>query len=444
MLMLLTGCSSGPKVPPRSVTSLPSETSAPESSQKPAAAAQPRLSPPPSVSAREATPAAQPSVSFQLGSEVLEKNSFRELRGKKVGLITNPSAVNRRGQSTIELLRKAPGVRVVALFGPEHGITGTAKAGVKVEGSKDPKTGLPVHSLYGQTRKPTAAMLQGIDCLVYDIQDIGCRSYTFISTMGLAMEACAENGIEFVVLDRPNPLGGLHVEGPLLDNRYQSFVGFYPIPYVYGLTCGELARMAQGEGWIKRARLTVIPMTGWRRSMTWRDTSLRWIPPSPRIPRSESGAYYASTGILGEIGGINIGMAYEKPFEIISAPWMKGTSLAREMERHRLPGVLFRPFSTTFGAVPQQGVEIEFTDLPRAPLTAINFLALDAIRQSTGRDLFGEARRRKKDWEMLDKITGGTEVRSQLERGASGAQIVASWKSGEEQFRQRRQKYLLY
>src|SRR5213592_2906852 len=204
----------------------------------------------------------------QLGSDVLAANGFKELQGKRVGLITNPSGVNRSGESTIDLLRRAPGVKLVALFGPEHGVYGDVKAGELIAERTDRRTGLAVHSLYGATRKPSPAMLKGLEALVYDLQDTGVRSYTFISTMGLAMEACAEAEVEFVVLDRPNPLGGERVEGPMVDDRFRSFVGQWNIPYAYGMTCGELAQMINGEGWLrKRCKLTVIPMNGWRRSM---------------------------------------------------------------------------------------------------------------------------------------------------------------------------------
>ena len=228
----------------------------------------------------------------RLGSEQLAANEFKELQGKRVGLITNPSGANHNGETTIELLRRAPGVRLLALFGPEHGVYGDVKAGERIPERTDARTGLPVHSLYGATRKPTPAMLQGLDVLVYDLQDTGVRSYTFISTMGLAMEACAEAGLEFVVLDRPNPLGGERVEGPPLDERFRSFVGQWNIPYAYGMTCGELARMINGEGWIKKpCALTVVPMTGWRRSMVWHDTGLPWVPTSPNVPRADSPLY---------------------------------------------------------------------------------------------------------------------------------------------------------
>src|SRR6185503_4010549 len=207
-------------------------------------------------------PSNAPPARVWLGNEVLELQRFEVLRGKKIGLITNPSGSNSHRRSTVDVLRAAPGVRLVALFGAEHGLTGEAAAGQEVKDSFDHNTGLPVYSLYGPgpTRKPTPRMLKGLDALVYDIQDTGCRAYTFISTMGLAMEACAEAGIEFIVLDRPNPTGGLRVEGPRLKNAFRSFVGQWDIPYVYGLTCGELALMINGEGWIKKpCRLSVVP-----------------------------------------------------------------------------------------------------------------------------------------------------------------------------------------
>src|SRR5256885_11222277 len=266
------------------------------------------------------------TAQVQLGSDLLAANGFKELQGKRVGLITNPSGINRNGESTIELLRRAPGVKLVALFGPEHGVSGDVKAGESIAERTDKRTGLTVHSLYGTTRKPTPAMLKGLDALVYDLQDTGVRSYTFISTMGLAMEACAEAGVEFVVLDRPNPLGGERVEGPMIDERFRSFVGQWDIPYIYGLTCGELARMINGEGWIKKpCNLTVIPMKGWRRSMVWRDTGLPWVPTSPNVPHAESPFYYAATGLFGEIAGgsgATIGTRIKRPFECVIAPWL--------------------------------------------------------------------------------------------------------------------------
>jgi uncharacterized protein YbbC (DUF1343 family) len=242
------------------------------------------------------------AAEVKLGIEVLAASGFKVLKGKRVGLITNPSGVNRNLDSTLEILRAAPGVNLVALFGPEHGIYGDVPAGDKIQSRTDERTGLPVHSLYGVTRKPTPEMLAGLDALVYDLQDTGCRSYTYISTMGVAMEACAEAGLEFIVLDRPNPLGGLRVEGPMLEDKFRSFVSQWDVPYVYGMTCGELARMINGERWIKNPANSPSCPKGWKRWMTWRDTGLPWVPASPHVPHGESPLFQVAVGMLGEIG----------------------------------------------------------------------------------------------------------------------------------------------
>jgi uncharacterized protein YbbC (DUF1343 family) len=339
-------------------------------------------------------------------------------------------------------------VNLAALFGPEHGVTGDAKAGDSVADRTDKRTGLPVHSLYGATRKPTPAMLRGLDAVVYDLQDTGVRSYTFISTMGLAMEACAENGVEFIVLDRPNPLGGLRVEGPLVEEKFRSFVGRWDIPYVYGLTCGELARMINGEGWIsKPCRLQVVPMKGWQRDMVWRDTGLPWVASSPNIPRADSPLYYASTGWFGEIAGgsgISIGTRFQKPFEIVAAPWLDRAKLSSAMNAYRLPGVRFPEFQTTYEDRRYEGVRLDFVDPARAPLVVINLCFVEAIRAIAGRSLLTEAVRTGRDFQMLDKIAGSDATRIALRAGQSATEIARSWRIGEDAFRNMRRKYLLY
>ena len=265
------------------------------------------------------------------GIEVLEKSGFGILKGKKVGLITNPTGVDHNLRSTIDILYNAPGIKLVALFAPEHGIRGEFVAGEYVASQTDALTGLPVYSLHGSTRKPTPDMLKGIDVLVYDIQDIGSRSYTFISTMGLAMEAAAENNIEFVVLDRPNPLGGIKMEGPLTRQGFVSFVSQYEIPYIHGLTAGELAMFLNGEGLLKdgeKCNLKVIKMEGWTRNMLFEDTGLQWIPSSPNIPEITSPLFYPVTGIAGELYVVNIGVGYTLPFKLFGADWIDADSLS--------------------------------------------------------------------------------------------------------------------
>jgi uncharacterized protein YbbC (DUF1343 family) len=391
-------------------------------------------------------------AAVQLGSDVLAINGFRELRGKRVGLLTNPSGVNRQLETTVSVLRRAEGVKLVALFAAEHGLAGAIPAGIEFTNSSDARTGLPIHSLYGPgpVRKPTPQMLKGLDALVYDIQDTGCRSYTFISSMGLAMEACAENGVEFVVLDRPNPLGGNRIEGPILDLKFKSMIGQWPIPYVYGLTCGELARMINGERWIKKpCRLTVVPMAGWRRSMAWRDTGLLWVPTSPYIAHADAPLHYVSTGILGQIGGVSIGIGYTLPFQCIAAPWLDNHRLAENLNSRKLSGIKFlpvsyQPFYGAFQGRTNLGVQVYFLDPARAPLMSVNLVALEAVRQVSGRDLFKEALKSGRNLDLFDKVMGTDTVRKQLTDGSSAATISASWKAGEEGFRQRRMPYLLY
>lgn len=387
----------------------------------------------------------------KLGNEVLVENGYKPLVGKRVGLITNPSGINSRLETTIEVLRQAPGVKLVALFGPEHGIYGDVPAGDKVASRTDERTGLPVYSLYDKTRKPTPAMLQGLDVLVYDLQDTGCRSYTYISTMGVAMEACGAAGVEFVVLDRPNPLGGLRVEGPMVEQeKLRSFVSRWDVPYVYGLTCGELAQMINEKGWItNRCKLTVVPMKGWQRSMVWADTGLPWVPASPHVPHGESPLYQVATGMLGEIGGVNTGIGYTLPFQCIAATNVNPHQLATKLNDYQLPGVRFQPvtFQPFYGNFKGQvigGVQLYFTDPATAPLTAINFYALEALKSVAQRDLFAEAVKAKKKFDMFDKVNGTDAMRLALQNGRRASDIVASWRAGEEQFRADRKQFLLY
>jgi uncharacterized protein YbbC (DUF1343 family) len=384
----------------------------------------------------------------QLGSETLAAGNFRELQGKRVGLVTNPSGVNRRGQSTIDLLRSAAGVNLVALFAPEHGVDGLTAAGDSVAKVTHRPSGLPVHSLYGATRKPTPAMLKGLDVLVYDLQDTGCRSYTFISTLGLAMEACAESGVEFIVLDRPNPLGGLRIEGPMLDPDFRSFVGQWDIPYIYGLTCGELARMINGQRWIaKPCKLTVIPMSGWQRSMTWQDTGLHWTVTSPNVPRVTSAFGYSAVGVFGEIAGVSgitIGIGFGRPFECIAAPWLNAEALSKALNAYNLPGLNFVPFRTRFREQSYQGVELLFTDPRVAPLYSVNFHLLDAIRQISGRNLFAETVQSGRNFTMFDKVNGTDTIRAALAAGRKTSDIIRAWQADEKKFRTTRRPYLLY
>ncbi|MCC6231249.1 MAG: DUF1343 domain-containing protein [Verrucomicrobiales bacterium] len=386
------------------------------------------------------------------GIDVLESLDFAPLRGKRVGVLTNPTGVTRAGEPTWRRLARAPGVKVVALFGAEHGFDGRARAGVEVPNAIEPSTRLPIYSLYGQgpLRRPTPRMLEGIDVMVYDIQDTGCRSYTYISTLGLMLDACGAAGVAVMVLDRPNPLGGTRVEGARLDPRFKSFVGQWPIPYAYGLTAGELARMIQGERWItNRCALTVVPMRGWTRSMTWNDTGLRWVASSPNVPYGNSPLYLVATGMLGEIGGVNLGTGSPLSFQIIGAPYLDPRRLAAALNAQKLSGVTFHPFAQDMNRSEAdgqevRGVRLEFTRPDTAPLVAINLYALEAIKKTSGRDLFRQAVSRGKSWTMFDKVAGSDSLRRQLQAGRSAKDIVRSWRTDEVAFRERRQPYLLY
>jgi len=388
-----------------------------------------------------------------LGNEVLAMRGFESLRGKRIGLLTNPSGVDSRGRSIIDILHRSPKVNLVALFGAEHGVDGQVSAGKEFPNSTHRRTGLPIYSLYGPgpVRKPTMAMLQKIDCLVYDIQDTGARSYTFISTMGLCMEQCGKAGIEFVVLDRPNPLGGNRVEGLILNPRFKSLVGQWKIPYVYGMTAGELAYMISGEGWIShRPKISIIKMKNWTRSMTWRGTGLKWIPTSPNIPHGDSALHYVSTGVLGELGagsGLTIGIGEGMPFECVASTWLDSNAAARHLNARRLPGVRFEPLRFKSRRVKNRtysGVRIKFTNRAVAPLMAINYHIVDAVKAVAKRDLFSTRVKSGRSFNMFDKVNGTDSIRRDLAAGRSGAAIVRSWAKDEASFHQQRAKYLLY
>ena len=385
------------------------------------------------------------------GIDVLRERGFDVLKGKSVGLITNPTGITASLEATIDVLSKAPGLRLVALYGPEHGVRGDVEAGKYVENYIDAKTKLPVFSLYGKNRKPTPEMLAGVDVLVYDIQDIGVRSYTYISTMGRCMEAAAEQGIEFVVLDRPDPLTGDRVEGAVLDPSFRSFIGMYAIPYVYGMTAGELATMINEEGWLnggRRCHLTVVPMSGWKRWMWWEDTGLEWVLPSPHIPRSDTPMFYVMTGLLGELGTANQGVGYTLPFELVGAPWIEMSSFADALNARNLPGIVFRPISYKpfyfeDAEVQYQGVQLHIIDRQQLDLTAVQLTIIDVLRKEyPARDLFAKAKPERIG--SFDKAAGTDELRKLFQAGKSLDEILEWGARQVSDFSVRRQKYLVY
>ena len=398
--------------------------------------------------------AARPVV--KTGIEVLRDRGFDQLKGKRVGLVTNPSGVDRYLNSTVDILFNAPGVELVALYGPEHGVRGDVYAGGKVADTKDEATGLPVYSLYGATRKPTPQMLEGIDVMVYDIQDVGARSYTFISTLGLVMEACAAKGIEVVVLDRPNPLGGNKIEGCYVEQPFNSFVSQYRIPYVYGLTVGELAVMINEEGLNRgqlgnqepvRCRLTVIPMEGWERDMLYEDTGLPWVLPSPNIPYKDTPLYYSASGICGELYGfMDVGVGYTLPFQLFGATWLDPDKLKSRLESYGLPGVSFRtiwykPIAGSRKGELVKGLQYFFTDYDKARITEIQFYVMQAVAE-----LYPD----KKAFEVIsgyglfDKVCGTDYVRKEFGKRYKVADIMDYWRKDESSFRELSQKYHIY
>ncbi|MEQ8577058.1 MAG: DUF1343 domain-containing protein [Balneola sp.] len=388
--------------------------------------------------------------SIKTGIEVLKSNNFDVLNGKKVGLITNATGLSSSLKPTIDILFEAENIELVALYGPEHGARGEIAAGDKVDDYVDPVTQVPVYSLYGKTRKPTKEMLEGVEVLVYDIQDIGVRSYTYISTMGLAMEAAAEHDIEFVVLDRPNPLGGNKIEGNVAEEGYFSFVSQYPIPYVYGMTPGEVAIMINEEGWLgegKKADLTVVEMEGWNRSMTFEETGLQWVPTSPHIPHANSAYFYVSTGIMGELGVFSEGVGYTLPFQVFAAEWIDERKLAENMNALNIPGVEFRPivFKPFYGrdqGKTLHGVQIHFSDYTQAHLMSLQYYFMQIHKQMYPEiDIFEEGKNR---WSMFDKVSGTNEIRNRFKESYRVSDIQEYLNKDVESFRKKSSQYYLY
>ena len=398
------------------------------------------------VAALAATAGVKPGV------EVLRDNGFQQLDGKKVGLITNPTGVDNNLKSTIDILHDAPNVELVALFAPEHGVRGDVHAGDEFENTVDPATGVQVYSIYGKTKKPTPEMLKGIDALVYDIQDIGCRSFTFVSTLGMASEACAENDIELVVLDRPNPLGGNRVEGNLVEDGFYSFVSQFPIPYLYGMTPGETARYLNGEGLVaggKKAKLTVVPMEGWTRDMTFDKTGMPWILPSPHIPQPVTSYYYPATGILGELYFVSIGVGYTLPFQLICADWIDADKFSANMNALNLPGVKCRPihikpFYSTGKGENLQGIQFYIDDIPESSITLLQFYAMQVLAEMYPDKRIFDVATDKSRFNMFDKVCGTDQIRLRFSKNYKVSDIIDYWNKDVEPFKAKSSKYYLY
>jgi len=370
------------------------------------------------------------------GIDVLEQENFAPLQGKRIGLITNQTGMDSEGRRTIDVLDHAPGVKLVAIFSPEHGIVG--KEDSKVASSTDAATGLPIYSLYGKTLRPTAAMLHGIDALVYDIQDAGVRFYTFITTMGYSMEAAAQHHISFYVLDRPDPLDGITIEGPILDLDKLNFVGYFPMPVRYAMTLGELAQMFNAENKIG-VDLHVIPMKDWHREDPFQTTGLTWIPPSPNLRSLNAALLYPGIEIL-QAAGVSVGRGTDTPFELFGAPWINGPQLAAELNHRFVPGVrfvptLFTPDSGLYQGELCHGISLVITD--RASLEPMLMgLEIASALHKLYPDHFS--------YDKMIELVGNADTIAELKSGESPMRIVWDWQPALEKFRKMRAKYLIY
>lgn len=383
------------------------------------------------------------AVGVRTGLEALIEDGLPTLAGKRVGLVANHTAVDQRLRTAIDLLHASSHLRLTALFGPEHGVRGDAQAGVPVENATDQRTGLPVYSLYGRGQTPQPDMLRDLDALVFDIQDVGCRYATYISTLLHVQEAAAEAGLPVVVLDRPNPLGGQRVEGNLVEAGFTSFVGVHPIAIRHGLTVGELARLfATERGW---PAPEVVPMRGWRREQWFDQTGLPWVQPSPNLPTLDAVTLYPGTCLL-EGTNVSEGRGTTRPFELLGAPWIDPFALADTLERRGLPGVAFRPtsFMPTFSKHQGEvcgGVQVHLVDRERLRPVELGVHLVRALR-TLNPDAF--AWREGRGTYFLDRLLGSDAPRRALDAGAEAEQVLAGWPQQASAFEERRQSVLLY
>jgi uncharacterized protein YbbC (DUF1343 family) len=370
------------------------------------------------------------------GIDVLEAQKFAPLVGKRVGLITNQTGVDRNRRSTIDLLAHAPGVKLVALFSPEHGIRGVADE--RVPSATDAATGLPVYSLYGDNVRPTDAMLAGLDALVFDMQDAGVRFYTYVTTMGYAMEAAAQHHLAFYVLDRPDPLGGERVEGPMLDPDRTNFVGYFPMPVRMGMTLGEMAQMFNAENKIG-CDLHVISMQNWSRSDWFDDTGLPWVNPSPNLRTANASILYPGLEIL-QAGGVSVGRGTDRPFEQIGAPWILSAEFAATMNRRSVPGVRFEPVQFTPDSGMYKGEKCEGASIVITDRASLESMRVGIEVASALARLY----RGKFDLGKMIELVGNAETITRLKQGDAPVAIIASWNQALGVFRKVRVRYLLY
>jgi uncharacterized protein YbbC (DUF1343 family) len=377
------------------------------------------------------TPLPPPQARVLPGVDVLAEEGFAKIRGQRVGLLTHPAGVNRFGEKTIDVLRRAPGARLTKLFGPEHGVDGKAAADVPIQNAVDKRTGLPVFSLYGKTRRPTPEMLSGLDVMLVDLQDIGARSYTYVSCMKLVLESCFEAGVKVMVLDRPNPLGGLKADGPGLDKKWISYVGPFQVPYVHGMTIGELALAAtRTPGWLKLSDagrkngvLEVVRMRGWRRDMRWRDTGLRWVPTSPRIPHVDSAEGYPMAGLGCQLEDFSHGSNTWYPFRLIRFTGKKPEEVERALRAKKVRGLGLGVVTLRDGT---RGVYLSINNWDTIRLTELNFHMMQLSCLWSKKNPFAALPPAKRD--LFNKHTGCEAFFQDLCKRGAGVDI-ASWTS---------------
>jgi len=392
---------------------------------------------------------APPAAEILPGVEVLVRDYADALAGRKVGILTNPTGVTRTLESTIDAVRSMPGVDVVRLFSPEHGLRGQHHAGDKVNETHDPISGLPVMSLYGGTRRPTPEMLEGLDVILYDIQDVGHRTYTFVSSLTYLMEACEEAGVAVWVLDRPDPTGGQQVGGTIIDPDLLSFIGIHEVPQVYGMTPGEWAQMIKAER-TPGIELKVIRMDGWRRGMTFGETGWIWVPTSQHIPQWTTSYFYGMTGTLGELGKVNVGVGTPTPFELIGAEWLDGQLFAERLNAHNIPGVIFRPlsFSPRYALGTGKmlhGIQIHISDYHAVnPASVLAALIIELVRIAPERNLFADYLREDGSPSGFLKALGDRSIAERLARNEIPEGLVSGTSEELEAFLVRREQYLLY
>lgn len=384
----------------------------------------------------------------KLGIDIFLEEAYKEYKGKKIGLITNQTGFTSKLTVNIDEMATNKDINLIKLFCPEHGIRGVSRASEKIDDERDAKTDLPILSLYGKYRKPSPEMVEDIDVLIYDIQDIGVRTYTYIYTMAYAMQTAAENNKEFVVLDRPIPMYGNLVEGNILESEFSSFIGLYPIPYIYGMTSGETAMYFNKEFNIN-ANLKVVKMENYNHEMDYVDTGLHWVPTSPHIPTEDTAYYYASTGSIGELGTISNGVGYTMPFKLIGQEWIDGEKLTEELNALKLPGVYFRPvsfkpFYTSLKDKICSGVHIMITDNKKYKPFLTQLYILEKLYSQGSESGFLDKNVRKDRIDMFDKSMGTDKIRKSILAGQSVESIVKSYQKELDEYMERRKKYLLY